>query len=101
VIGLCAVDGLIPSGSGNMHEAAREVDDGGDAHYCRDQGAGYAERWATIAGAHRARLDCVVDTLASLVPEKRNVHHDHERTQDVHDVLIRGPSLQHGRIREL
>jgi hypothetical protein len=44
--------------------------------------AGHAEHWATTAGAHGARLDCVVDTLASLVPEERDVHDDHE--QDRH-----------------
>lgn len=82
VIGLCAVGGSVPSGSNNMHEAAREVDDGGDAHYRQEPSAGHAERWATTAGAHGARLDRVVETLASLVPERQDVHDDHEQDRD-------------------
>lgn len=52
-----------------MDEAAREVNDGGDAHYRQEPSAGHAERWATTAGVHGARLDRVVDTLASLDPK--------------------------------
>jgi hypothetical protein len=82
MIGLCAVGGLAPSGPSSMDEAAPAVNDGGDAHYRQEPSAGHAERWAATAGAHGARLDRVVDTLASLVPERRDVHDDHEQDRD-------------------
>ena len=82
MIGLCAVGGLAPFGPSSMDEAEREVNSGGDAHYGQEPSGGHAERWATTAGAHGARLDRVVDTLASLVPERRDVHDDHEQDRD-------------------
>lgn len=79
---LCAVGGLAPSGSSNMREAAREVDDGGDAHYCQNPRTIHAERGAASTHARSARLDCVVNALALFIPQKRYVHADHEEDRD-------------------
>jgi hypothetical protein len=79
---LCDVGELAPSGSSNIREAAREVDDGGDARHCQNPRAIHAERGAASTHARGARLDCVVNALAPFIPQKRYVHGDQEDDRD-------------------
>ena len=68
----------VPSGSNYMHEAQREVDDGGHAHHRENPRAIHAKRGAASTHARGARLDCVANALAPFIPQQRYVRGDHE-----------------------
>jgi hypothetical protein len=81
LIGCAPSAGSAPSGSSNMREAAHEIDDGGDAHYCHNPRAIHAKRGAASTHARSARLDCVTNALARFIPQKGYVrgHHEEDR----------------------
>ena len=65
-----------------MHEAQREVGDGGHAHHRENPRAIHAERGAASTHARSARLDFVANALARFIPQQRYVHGDHEEDRD-------------------